>query len=323
MKIHHTRLLLGCFILAIITVQASAIPRAGFWLPDSIQEVTIRYKRAQNLILLPVTINDTIHLNLILDTGCRNLVLFGKRFRKMFTVHPTKTIQFSGLGAGKPVVGSISLNNKVSIDAVLGERIPVVLVRDQNLFGMYTNVDGIIGYDVFIKFEIELNPSRQTITFRPAFTAELAAEYLRIPIRVEDSRPFVDASVSFHGKDPLALNLMIDTGSSLGLLLKTGQNEKYLIENKHRVLGRGLNGNVEGSSIIADKLVMESLELNSMPAGIIYSEWPDQASIGMDILKQYSFVLNYCKGYAGLKREFYVFSNPGKRTQKPPGDMNF
>src|SRR6187399_3279335 len=93
-------------------------PKAGFSLPDSINEVTLHYKRANNLIVLPVTINDSVHVNLILDTGCRNVVLFGKRFMREFNIHPDKRVEFSGLGSGRSVAGRISLGNKVSIDAV-------------------------------------------------------------------------------------------------------------------------------------------------------------------------------------------------------------
>jgi hypothetical protein len=36
--------------------------------------------------------------------------------------------------------------------------------------------------------------------------------------------------------------------------------------------------------------------------GIIASPWHNYASIGMDILKDYTLVLNYCKGYAGFRK---------------------
>ena len=79
--------------------------RSGFHLPDSMTSITFRYKTIKNLIMLPVRINDTLVVNLILDTGTRNIVLFGKRFQKYFTTQPNRPIQFSGLGSGKPVIG--------------------------------------------------------------------------------------------------------------------------------------------------------------------------------------------------------------------------
>ncbi|MEJ1240717.1 aspartyl protease family protein [Chryseolinea sp. T2] len=277
-----------------------SIPKAGFSLPDSIEEVTVRYKRANNLILLPVTINDSLHVNLILDTGCRNVVLFGKRFLKEFQINPDKRVEFSGLGSGNSISGRIALGNKVAIDAVLGERIPVVIVPNPNLFGSYSGVDGIIGYDIFIKFEIELHNSQQLITFRPAQTAQLPDDYNLIPIRVEDSRPIIQSTISIQGKEE-SMDIMIDTGSSLGLLLKTNEGTALFKNVKQTILGRGLNGPIEGVNVRADGVRLHDFLLRRVPVGVVHSAWSGMPSIGMDVLGEYSLVLNYCKGYAGLK----------------------
>ncbi|MBA4053493.1 MAG: hypothetical protein C0490_02160 [Marivirga sp.] len=295
-------LLFRVLLLLPLSASPAALPSAGFFLPDSLTEVTLHFKKVGNLILLPVTFNDTIELNLILDTGCRNIVLFGKRFSRLFTLHPEKKIQFSGLGVGNPVVGGLSLDNKVSIDAVVGRKIPVVIVPDQNLFESRSNVDGIIGYDIFIKFEVEINLNSQIITFRPALTSEISGDYDKITIRVEDSRPIIHSTIFFQGKEALLLDLMLDTGSSLGLLLKTSDIEKYPAAPRTRILGRGLNGQIQGTHAWAEKLLLDQLEVKALKTGIIYSPWHNYASVGMDIMKNYAIVFNYCKSYAGFRK---------------------
>ena len=290
-------------------------PVAGFFLPDSVSEVTLHYRRINNLILLPVTINGDIHVNLILDTGCRNVVLFGRRFLKDFEIHPDKRVEFSGLGSGASTEGRISLGNKVAIDAAIGERIPVVIVPNPNLFGAYMDVDGIIGYDIFIKFEIELQASQQLITFRPAQTATLSDEYNLIPIRIEDSRPIVSSSISLFGGDE-AVDIMIDTGSSLGLLLKNNEGYHLSPDAKTTILGRGLNGPIEGINVRAESISLHEFLLTEVPVGVVRSAWSGSPSIGMDVLSEYSLVLNYCKGYAGLKREAVPFTSPSKRSRR-------
>jgi len=263
----------------------------------------MRYKNVDQLILLPVVINDSIQVNLILDTGCRNLVLFGRRFQKLFKLEHDKKVQFSGLGAGRPVNGVLSLSNKVSIDAVLGEMIPVVIIPEQNLFSAFNNVHGVIGYDIFTKFEIEINPQVKQITFRPAASATLSSDYIQVPIRVSDARPLIDCRVVFNKDRSHVCDLMIDTGSTLGLLLKTTDLSGYtLYRSSEAILGRGLNGDIEGYKTTTETLLLSSLEIKNIPTGIIHSQWHNHASIGMSILKDYSLVLNYCKGYAGFKK---------------------
>ncbi len=290
--------------MLLIAFSASAAPhkKSGFSLPDSLTEATFRYKTIRDLILIPVTINDSVHVNLILDTGCRNLVLFGKQFNKLFALLPDQKVQFSGLGSGESVSGGLSLNNNVSIDAVRGENIPIVIIPDQNLFGSFQSVDGIIGYDIFMKFEVELNLTHRIITFRPAHTAEISPSYQKIPIRIEDSRPIIQSTVFFRGSDGQTCDLMIDTGSSLGLLLKTTNLDKFPTGTQTRVLGRGLNGTIEGTEAIVEKLLLNKIELKFITVGIIYSPWHNYASIGMQVMKDYSIVLNYCKAYAGFKK---------------------
>jgi len=275
---------------------------AGFSMPDTLHEVTLKYNTVGNLILLPVTINDTIRVNLILDTGCRNLVLFGRRFNKLFEMQADRTVQFSGLGSGKPVVGTLSLGNKVSIGAVIGRKIPLVVVPGQNLFGPHADVDGVIGYDIFIKFEVELQLARQLITFRPASTRELSSEYERIAIRVEDSLPVVQSTIFFSGKQGHPCDLILDTGSSLGLLVKTCDLEKFPSQIQKRVIGRGLNGNISGIETEAERLLLDGVEMKALHAGIIYSGYRNQASVGMEILTGFDIVINYCKAYAGFRK---------------------
>ena len=294
--------LLFQFLSIVLFSAPSSVTKAGFYLPDSLQELTLKYRSVMNLVILPVTINDSIHVNLVLDTGCRNLVLFGKRFSKLFDLNPGKKIQFSGLGNGRPVVGDLSLGNNVSIHAVTGANIPVVIVPNQNIFDTHAKVDGVIGYDILIKFEVELNLANQLITFRPASTAELSSDYKRVAIRIEESRPIINSVVFFYGREGQACDMMIDTGSCLGLLLKTTDVSKYPVGVWTEALGRGLNGKIEGTRTMTEKIMLEDLELKKVSAGIIYSPWHNYASVGMEIMKEYSIVLNYCKAYAGFKK---------------------
>ncbi len=293
-----------CVVVFYIPLRVEAvIPDAGFFMPDNLKEVTLHYKTYRNLIILPVTINDTIHVNLILDTGCRNLVLFGKRFQELFAIDSDKKVKFSGLGSGKPVFGSLSLNNKISIDKVSGMKIPIVVVPERNVFAGTFKIDGVIGYDIFIKFEVELNPKEKLITFRPAFSSTLASSYQHIPIRIEDSRPILQSRISID-KEVFIYSLMIDTGSSLGLLLKTTDEKHFndYTNNNLEVLGQGFNGMISGFKTKAKRLELDGFLLVSLPVGIIQSPWHNYASIGMDVLKGYSIVLNYCKEYIGFKK---------------------
>lgn len=289
------------FLMLTLVPGKAADPAAGFFLPDSVREMTLKYKTVRDLIILPVTLNDSIHVNLILDTGCRNLILFGKRFRKLFKMSKSKPIEFSGLGSGRAVTGNLSLNNRVSIKEVLGEQIPVVIVNSNNLFGQYHNVHGVVGYEIFMKFEIELNPAINTITFRQALKSTPPAGFSHIPLRIVDARPIMQSQVLLEDKTRL-FDLMIDTGSTLGLLLKTTNISEFRSFQEEKVLGIGFNGPLSGYETVSEKLIASGLEIDDVRTGIVSSPWHNNASIGMDILKNYVVIINYCKSYVCFKR---------------------
>lgn len=274
----------------------------GFHLPDSIKEMTLRYRSVHNLIVLPVTINDSVTVNLILDTGCRNLVLFGKKFRKLLHIDSNRPVQFSGLGSGKPVIGNISLNNKIAIYQVLGKRIPVVVVPSKNILSSYNDVDGVIGFELFLKFEIELNPIDQTIKFRPAQHSSAPEGFSTVPLRIVDLRPVMDSRVKLEAENALTCDLMIDTGSNLGLLLKTTDIDQFNSHPRNQVIGFGFNGEVFGYKTRSEKVLLNGLSMHNIPAGVIESPWHNYASIGMEILKHYVVVINYYKLYASFKK---------------------
>ena len=298
-----------CFLLLLVSPSVRADPKPGYFLPDSVNEMILRYRKVKNLIVLPVIINDSVRVNLILDTGCRNLILFGKKFKKLFHINSNKQIPFSGLGNGKQVVGLLSLGNKVVIDHIIGTGMPVVVVENKNLFASYANIHGVIGYEIFLQFEIELNAHAGTITFRPALKTPVPFGYAQIPLRIVDSRPVMNSRIFVNNGMNRMYDLMIDTGSSLGLLLKTTDMSEFNYESKENILGTGLNGPVFGITTVSDRLMLGTFEMKSVPTGIVSSEWHNNGSIGMEILKDYIVIINYCKSYAYFRPAGYKPAN--------------
>jgi hypothetical protein len=128
---------------------------------------------------------------------------------------------------------------------------------------------------------------------RPAFAT--------VPLHVVDSRPVMHSNIIFGTDHAASCDLMIDTGSSIGLLLKTTDVNQFQREDNKTLIGRGLNGLLYGYKTWAEKLKVDNFEINFIPAGIIQSDWHNHASIGMEILKDYIVVLNYCRSYASFK----------------------
>lgn len=292
---------LPVIMITAFCTSALSLPESGFFLPDSVREMTLHYKSVKNLIILPVLINN-LPVNLILDTGCRNLVLFGKRFEKLLAFTPGRTVQFSGLGAGKPVLGSLSINNRITIQQVLGKNIPVIVVGDRNVFKPYGNIDGVIGFDIFLKFEIEINSKDQVIKFRSAEFCAPPNAFTQVPLRIVGTRPVMESKVIIESEDPALYDLMIDTGSAMGLLVKTRDLERFRNRRSRQTIGFGFNGAMQGYETISECVDLNGMQMLSVPTGVVECSIADHASLGMSVLRNYVIVINYLKQYVCFKK---------------------
>ena len=274
---------------------------SGFYLPEPIEQVTIRYTCVNNLIVLPLVINGNLPVNLILDTGTRSIVLFGKRFEKLLQFVPDHKIQFSGMGTGNPVYGKLSIENQVELTSLIGERIPLVVVSSKNVFIANPKIDGIIGYDIFQRFEVEIDPQQKRITFRSSASRFIPPGFTQIPMRIENTKPIIDSDILLESGFNLNTNLMIDTGSQLSILLKT-TNESLLTSQISEVLGLGMSGSIKGIKTISQIVNLAGINFIDQPTGIILSAWHNYGSIGMGVLKEYALIINYSGAYACLKK---------------------
>lgn len=129
-------------------------------------EVSLQYRTRNHLVIIPVKINDTLKVNLILDAQCKSVILFGKRYHKLLEA----TRQKSGLQENKlsdSKIEYISLNNKISVGGMLNENMPIVVMPNINALNFFTSVNGVIGYDFLSRFDVSIDRKTSTITFRP------------------------------------------------------------------------------------------------------------------------------------------------------------
>lgn len=271
-----------------LVVYASTI--SGFFLPDSVEEMSFRYRRFNNLIILRAKLNDTLNVDLVFDTGCRNIVLFGKKFDKLFQSRKAKEVSFKGLGKGHEVKAWLCLGNKFLIDGISGENIPIVVSRQLSVFKNIPHVDGMIGYDLLSRFEIEINPHQSRITFRSPHKIRVRSDFNSIPMFITDAVPKIEGKLSVNGEN-IDSKFLLDTGSELGLLLRTTKSKEG------EPIGQGLNGYVFGSAITGTNFCFKEILVADEIMGFIANQsWNSSPSIGMGFLKDFSFIINSVQG---------------------------
>jgi hypothetical protein len=167
----------GLKIISLISALLCATASLGatkIALTDSLNEITLNYRTRNKLMIVPVMINDSIKVNMILDPNCRSIMLFGNRYQSLLK-HKRKqppTIEEKNV-QGVHTRDGLSLHNKISIGPAMRENVPIVVLRNQNPFNFFTSVNGVIGYDILAGFELIIDHKKQILTIRSAHAATM------------------------------------------------------------------------------------------------------------------------------------------------------
>ncbi|MCK5701681.1 MAG: hypothetical protein KAI29_11030, partial [Cyclobacteriaceae bacterium] len=70
----------------------------GFYFEKNANKVKVHFELHNNLIVIPITLNDTYTLNFILDTGVRPTILINKEISDALGVGYQRSIELFGVG---------------------------------------------------------------------------------------------------------------------------------------------------------------------------------------------------------------------------------
>jgi hypothetical protein len=303
------------FVLSLLLL-ISSIPMAvgrgaanpgGYRFNEGVSHTTIHFETYRNLILIPAQLNDTLRVTLILDTGTRSLLLYGKRFKKLQLAVPKKKVRVTGWGSPNGVEASLSFPNAVAIGEVRGTDLGIAVVTDRKLFNDKPLIDGIIGYELFVRFAVEINYKTKTIKLYDRLPRSYTDNFIALPIEVDCARPLINTTLYFYNNTTVALKLLIDTGSSLGLTVFTTDKSKFYSGHASKEIGIGLSGRISGYDLFVRDFVLGEMKVRKIRSSLVeVVEHPDKAfafsgSLGAEFLKEHVVVFDYPESKVYLK----------------------
>jgi len=297
--------------------------QSGFVIQNKKQSDRIKFKLINNLILIPVEING-VELSFILDTGVSKPIVFNIiNVSETLKINNSEKIFLRGLGEGEPVEALRSRNNIITI----GDAISI----NQDLYAVYNDnlnfaprlgvpVHGIIGYDFFKDFVVEINYSSKYIKIyeNSTYQYEGCKNCETLNLDFFNKKPYLNAQVTVNNKD-IPVKLLIDSGGSDALWLFEDESIGLTINENNFVdfLGHGLNGSVYGKRSRVEIFSIKSFKLPR--ANVAF---PDSSSISTaknfkdrngslagNILKRFNVIIDYKRGLIQLKKNRY-FKEP-------------
>ncbi len=289
--------------------------QGDFELPGK-QYDKIKFELINNLIVLPVEING-VELSFMLDTGVSKAILFNITNTDSLQMNNVETIFLRGLGVGETVKALRSKNNFLKIGNAININQEIYVVFDQEINftpKLGIPVHGIIGYDFFKDFIVEINYKSKIIKLnrRDGYRYKSCKKCETFNLYFHNNKPYIDGEVTL-GEKTLLVKLLIDTGSSDALWLFeddeygiTAKNNNYF----HDFLGRGLSGNVHGKRSKIKAFKLKSFTLNN-----VNTAFPDSTaikhakriedrngSLSAEILRRFNIIFDYEKGVLTLKK---------------------
>ena len=270
-------------------------------------KVNIPFKFVHNLIVIPVRINNSPPLNLILDSGVRNTLITRLNFSDSLDLKEVNKISIKGLGEGQSIEAYQSSGNEMYMHGVKGTN-HEVYVLTEDVFNLSTRmgmtVHGIIGYDLFKNFIVKINYSSKVITlYTPDTQLKKKRKAEEYPLYIEGTKPYVYGRVRQHNGDTIRVKLVVDTGASHSLSLYLPTDNRLTLPPKvmSAFLGRGLSGDINGKIGRLDAFSLGKYEMQDLTAS-----YPDEeciklalnlagrnGNLGSDILSRFTVIFDY------------------------------
>lgn len=293
-------------------IQAQTI---GFALKEGEKEIVIPFESFNNLIVVPVLLNNKIPLKFILDTGVQTTILTDRTFSDLLNIQYHRKLTLYGADGDTGVDAYVAANVTLELPGTVGKgQVMLVLEEDYLQLKNYLGeqVHGILGYEIFRRFVVEINYEDKTLTLYEPTAFKPHRSFSVLPITIEETKPYFYAEIKQKDNTTVTSKLMIDTGASHSLLLDFSSHELlHLPEKKIRCnLGRGLGGDIDGYIGRIDKISFDEFELED-----VISSYPDTASLGVSfqntgrqgtlgagILKRFTVIIDYYTNKLYLKK---------------------
>lgn len=260
------------FILVINTClcsTASGQKEFGFKMPEKTRKIEIPFEQHNNLIIIPLTINRFLTLKFILDTGVENAILTEKLYGDILGVNYLREITIDGPGLIDSVEALIA--NQVTFGlpgGVIGQNMNMLVLKEDYLKlseNIGDDVHGIIGYDIFSRFVVDVNYDDNILTLYDPQKYRKNKRSTEVAIEVRGSKPFINATIKQGGRKT-TLEIMIDTGASHAALIDYNYLDGMDLPEKtiETRLGRGIAGDIPGYVGRMDSVEIDCFDFSEM-----------------------------------------------------------
>ena len=271
------------------------------------------FTKARDLIIVTTFINHKGPFNFILDTGVGLILITDSTLKDSLNLPFIRKISVKGLGEGKDIEAYLTTNLNIEIGAAIAENASAaILENDMFNLSNYAGIPihGLIGFDFFNSFIVKINYQSNFINISNKETPKLIKQGYKIPITIEQNKPYIITTADVKTKKKVPLKMVIDTGAGYPISLESSNGSAFLLPDKFvsANLGIGLGGKINGYIGRIENFRIGDFEIkNPICTFPLYNDvgakvtTKRNGSIGNELLKKFEVTFNYQKKYVFLK----------------------
>jgi len=316
-KLKRVHLLMPIFIFVFCFSSAHA---QYFDLPANRKHIRIPFRLIRNMIVIKLNINDKGPFNFVLDTGVGLMIITEPNLVDSINLKSKRIVKIAGLGEGEDAEAYITSALNVQIPGLVSHDVnAAILKKDHFNLSNYAGmpIDGLLGYEFFDNLAISINFSDSTLNICRPTDLHPFRKGNKIPITIEDRKPYLHALITFPNGKKSDNKLIIDIGaghpvSIENMIEKNGLPKAFITAN----LGVGLNGPIDGYLSRIDEIQIGKYKvkdvLTSFPDNTkqqVQPTIPRDGNLGIGMLKKFRVIFDYPDNVMYLK--------PGELYKEP------
>lgn len=275
---------------------------------------TLGFRMIKNLMIVQVHINEKGPFNFVLDTGVGLILISDPKLIDSVAFQNLRSIYITGFGEGEKLSALITPSVDFRIGNAFAKNIPAAILK-KDIFELSNYVGipihGLIGYEFFNSFVVKLNFSTSTLTIYKPDKAYIPRKGSRIPLSIEERKPYISTRIKLSSGKKLPVKLIIDTGAGHPISLETIDGIPFELPDKRIPgnLGVGLTGPINGYIGRISSLQLGKYTLVDVIAA--FPDYKDVASrlfsinrngnMGLEIIKRFNVVFDYSRASMYLK----------------------
>jgi hypothetical protein len=308
----------ACLLFCALAAQSQPF----FNISNNSKRVRIPFKLVRNMIVVQLSINNKGPFNFVLDTGVGLVIITDPTLIDSLSIINKRSIKIAGIGVGKDYEAYVVSGLRFTLPGITSDNIgAAILKKEQFNLSNYAGIPihGLIGYEFFDSFAVKVNFSDSSLTVGALKNIRVFNKSNKVPISIEDRKPYLTTNVRFTDGKLLHCKLIVDLGAGHPLLLENPEMQRYALAQKliSANLGVGITGPITGFLSRINEIELAKYKLKN-----IITSFPDEdtsrmqnysvkrdGNLGINILKKFNMIIDYQSGNMYIKPNMH-FNEP-------------